>query len=76
MVLKMEYNVIREYIVEYLKQGNPLIAELEDIPLDESLVELGYMDSFGIVDIVVIPTSMAVLAGQGPSLSHAGLPEH
>lgn len=40
-------------ILEYLKAGNPLIAELNDIPLDASLVELGYLDSYGIVDLII-----------------------
>ena len=44
---------ILEIIIEYLKNSNPIIKELEEVPLDESLVELGYMDSFGVVDIVI-----------------------
>lgn len=43
---------IIEIIIEYLKQGNPMYSDLEQIPLDESLVELGLMDSFGVIDIV------------------------
>lgn len=39
-------------IIDYLKKGNPIYNELEVIPLDQSLVELGYMDSFGIIDMV------------------------
>ena len=39
-------------ITDYLKTGNPVYKELKEIPLNESLVELGYMDSFGIIDIV------------------------
>ena len=39
-------------IIDYLKTGNPVYKELKEIPLNESLVELGYMDSFGIIDIV------------------------
>lgn len=39
-------------ICDYIKVGNPTLAELDAIPLTESLVELGYMDSFGIVDVV------------------------
>ena len=30
----------------------PIIAKIKDIPKDESLVELGYIDSFGIIDLV------------------------
>jgi len=49
----MEQNDIIENIIEYLKKGNPIIKNLKKIPLDESLVELGYMDSYGVIDIVV-----------------------
>ena len=53
----MEQNDIIENIIEYLKKGNPIIKNLEKIPLDESLVELGYMDSYGVIDIVVFLVS-------------------
>ena len=43
---------IEKEITEYLKSGNPIIAKLDKIPKTESLVELGYMDSFGIIDLV------------------------
>lgn len=49
----MNHQEIKESIVEYLCKGNPLIARLENIPYDDSLVELGYMDSFGVIDIVI-----------------------
>ena len=39
-------------IVDYLKKGNPNYNDLDEIPLDQSLVELGYMDSFGVIDIM------------------------
>jgi acyl carrier protein len=45
-------NEIVNTIVDYLKKGNPIYADLKEIPLDKSLVELGYMDSFGVIDIV------------------------
>ena len=48
----MSHQAIKESIVEYLCEGNPLIAKLKNIPYDDSLVELGYMDSFGVIDIV------------------------
>ncbi len=44
---------IRNDLINYLKIGNPLIAELKDIPLDKSLLELGYIDSFGVIEIVM-----------------------
>ena len=43
---------IVETIIDYLKKGNPVYNELKEIPLNKSLVELGYMDSYGIIDIV------------------------
>ena len=48
----MEQNEVRETIVKYLQYGNPLFAKLDEIPYDDSLVELGYVDSFGVIDIV------------------------
>lgn len=49
----MKQKEVLETIVQYLQSGNPLFAELSDIPYDESLVELGYIDSFGVIDLVV-----------------------
>lgn len=43
---------IVDTIIDYLKKGNPIYNELQVIPLDQSLVELGYMDSFGVIDMV------------------------
>ena len=45
-------NEIVETIIDYLKKGNPIYNDIQEIPLDKSLVELGYMDSFGVIDIV------------------------
>ena len=36
----------------FLKKGNPLIAEEKNLPNNKSLVELGLMDSFGVVEVV------------------------
>ena len=44
---------IRNDLINYLKIGNPLIAELKEIPFDKSLLELGYIDSFGVIEIVM-----------------------
>ena len=49
----MKHEEITNSIIEYLCAGNPLISKLEKIPMNESLVELGYMDSFGVIDIVL-----------------------
>ena len=48
----MTRDEIRLEIEKYLRAGNPIFAEIDNVPLDESLVELGYMDSFGVIDIV------------------------
>lgn len=48
----MTHDKIRLSIIDYLQAGNPMLAELENVPLDQSLVQLGYMDSFGVIDIV------------------------
>ena len=45
-------NEIIDTIIDYLKKGNPIYNDIKEIPLDKSLVELGYMDSFGVIDIV------------------------
>tara|TARA_B100001123_G_C15165545_1_gene969257 strand:- start:151 stop:414 length:264 start_codon:yes stop_codon:yes gene_type:complete len=43
---------IERDLISYLKNGNPVLAKMQSLPLDKSLVELGYIDSFGIVDLV------------------------
>lgn len=49
----MDIETIRHELVSYLQISNPLIGAASDVPLDTSLVELGLMDSFGVVDMVV-----------------------
>ncbi len=43
---------IEKDLVRYLKNGNPMLDKMKVIPMNESLVELGYMDSFGVIDVV------------------------
>ena len=50
--MSKEKKKILNELLEYLKMGNPLISNLKEIPLNESLVELGYLDSFAIIDLV------------------------
>jgi len=50
--MAVDNDEVRSIIVKYLKSGNPLFARLDEIPLDESLLELGYIDSFGVIDLV------------------------
>ena len=43
---------IEKDLINYLKKGNPIFKKLDVIPKDKSLVELGYLDSFAIIDLV------------------------
>ena len=43
---------IEKDLIRYLKNGNPILNKMKDVPLNESLVELGYIDSFGVIDLV------------------------
>jgi len=43
---------IEKDLIRYLKNGNPILSNMKNISMDESLVELGYIDSFGIIDLV------------------------
>lgn len=48
----MNHNKVYDQLVSFLKKGNPSLNKIKDIPNDKSLVELGYMDSFGVIDAV------------------------
>ena len=43
---------ILEEMLEYLKKANPSISELKKIPLNVSLLEKGYLDSFGVIEMI------------------------
>ena len=43
---------IENDLISFLKKGNPVVAKIKDIPKNDSLVELGYIDSFGIIDLI------------------------
>ena len=43
---------IKKDLIIFLKKGNPLIAREKKLPLNKSLVELGLMDSFGVIDTI------------------------
>ena len=45
-------NEIKITIIKFLKKGNPIIAKLKKIPEDRSLVQLGYIDSFGLIALI------------------------
>tara|TARA_Y100000389_G_C17463542_1_gene523615 strand:- start:365 stop:637 length:273 start_codon:yes stop_codon:yes gene_type:complete len=43
---------IQKKIITYLKTGNPLLQNKKKIPIDKSLLELGLIDSFGVIELV------------------------
>ena len=43
---------IKKDLISYLKKGNPVLNKMKELPTENSLVELGYMDSFGVIDVV------------------------
>jgi len=55
-IKKLNMNItikdVENDLIDYLKKGSPIMSKLKNIPKEESLVELGYMDSFGIIDLV------------------------
>ena len=44
-------NKVTKEILNYLALGNPALKK-KKIPLDKSLMELGYLDSFGIIELI------------------------
>ena len=48
----MRTKLILKDLIDYLKKGNPLIRNKKNIPLDKSLLELGLIDSFGVIEII------------------------
>ena len=43
---------IEEDLIRYLKNGNPNLSNMKEMPMEKSLVELGHIDSFGVIDLV------------------------
>jgi acyl carrier protein len=43
---------IQENIINFLKKGNPLLKDVKKIPLDKSLLEMGLIDSFALIELV------------------------
>ncbi len=50
--MKIEKKNILEDLLIYLKKGNPVLLKIKKIPLNQSLVELGYLDSFGVIEVI------------------------
>ena len=44
---------IKNDLITFLKKGNPLIENIVNLPMNESLVEKGFVDSFGIIEIII-----------------------
>ena len=43
---------IKNELLSFLKKGNPLINNEKNLPMNKSLLELGYIDSFGVIEII------------------------
>ena len=39
-------------LLTYIYESNPVAKEYGPLPLDESLLEIGVMDSFGVIELV------------------------
>tara|TARA_B100001540_G_C15552479_1_gene526567 strand:+ start:343 stop:633 length:291 start_codon:yes stop_codon:yes gene_type:complete len=50
--IKIDKKKIKINILKYLKNKNPIISKLKKIPEDKSLLELGYIDSFGLIELI------------------------
>ena len=50
--MKKSKENIKKDIIKFLQKGNPQLNQAKNIPLNKSLVELGYMDSFGVIDVI------------------------
>ena len=48
---KNKEKILKELQV-YLNQSSPIIKNTKNLPLNKSLLELGYLDSFGVIDLV------------------------
>ena len=48
----MKEEFIKKKIIDFLKKGNPIIRKLKKIPLDQSLLKRGYIDSFAFIELI------------------------
>lgn len=48
-----EFEAVRNRIIDYVITNHPSDHTAETLPLDESLVELEILDSFGVVELVL-----------------------
>ena len=49
----MDKRKIKTDLIDFLKKGNPLISNYKQLPFNKSLVELGLMDSFGVIECII-----------------------
>ena len=49
--MKLDNNKIKKKIIKFLKKGNPILVRVKKIPEDKSLLELGYIDSFAVIEL-------------------------
>lgn len=50
--MQLNENNIKKEIIIFLKNGNPIISKLKKIPENQSLLQLGYLDSFGLIELI------------------------
>ena len=50
--IKRDKKKIKIDIIKYLKNKSPIISKLKKIPEDKSLLQLGYIDSFGLIELI------------------------
>jgi acyl carrier protein len=50
--MKKSRENIKKSLIIFLKNGNPEFSKNKNYLDDKSLIEMGYIDSFGIIDIV------------------------
>jgi len=43
---------IEKKLINYFRKNYQLIKKLKKIPMNKSLVELGYLDSFAVIDLI------------------------
>ena len=50
--MKIDKKKIKIEIIKFLKKRNPILLKLKKIPEDKSLLKLGYLDSFGLIELI------------------------
>tara|TARA_Y100000996_G_C22387243_1_gene587642 strand:- start:139 stop:399 length:261 start_codon:yes stop_codon:yes gene_type:complete len=50
--MKRDKKKIKVDIIKFLKSRSPIISKLKKVPEDKSLIQLGYIDSFGLIELI------------------------